>query len=185
MIWLYVSWLVLLIGASIAFYYQNPQYLIAKPDKLILSNRMREKIALLIMRAIGGAIYNDEPPLNADDLAGRVSAPNEALERVLGALEQARLIKQTNDDPPAYLPAKPLETTQLKSVLDAVRMAGESAGFNVDRLPGSPMIDAVMGDLDAAAVKALEGRTVKQLAVARTVDVGDPESIAPLVISKS
>ena len=30
MIWLYVSWLTLLFGASVAFYVQHPEYLIAK-----------------------------------------------------------------------------------------------------------------------------------------------------------
>jgi len=33
LIWLYVSWLVLLVGAALAFYLQHPEYLYAKPGE--------------------------------------------------------------------------------------------------------------------------------------------------------
>ena len=46
MIWLYLSWLVLLFGASVAFYVQHPEYLYMRGGEPRLSNRMRERLGL-------------------------------------------------------------------------------------------------------------------------------------------
>jgi membrane protein len=48
MIWVYIAWLILLIGASIAFYHQHPEYLTIRSRELRLSNRLRERLALLV-----------------------------------------------------------------------------------------------------------------------------------------
>ena len=52
LIWLYLNWLILLIGSQIAFYYQNPAYLRIGRREPRLSNSMRERLALNIMLAV-------------------------------------------------------------------------------------------------------------------------------------
>ena len=52
MIWLYLSWLILLFGASVAFYVQHPEYLFARGGEPRLSNRMRERLALSAMSLV-------------------------------------------------------------------------------------------------------------------------------------
>jgi len=47
MLWLYLSWLILLFGANVAFYAQHPEYLVAQGGEPQLSNRMRERLALV------------------------------------------------------------------------------------------------------------------------------------------
>ena len=46
MIWVYLSWLILLVGTSVAFYYQHPEYLGIQDRVFRLSNRLRERVAL-------------------------------------------------------------------------------------------------------------------------------------------
>ena len=53
MIWLYLNWLIMLIGASIACYYQYPALLATPRREFQLSNRVKEKIAPLIATFIG------------------------------------------------------------------------------------------------------------------------------------
>ena len=57
MMWLYVSWLILLVGSSVAFYRQYPEYLMAKSRSVVLSNRERENIALNVLVLIGENYY--------------------------------------------------------------------------------------------------------------------------------
>ncbi|MBT6913771.1 MAG: YihY/virulence factor BrkB family protein, partial [Rhodospirillaceae bacterium] len=52
MIWLYVGWLILLIGANIAFYVQHPAYLRGQGGRQRLSHRAREKLALTLITLI-------------------------------------------------------------------------------------------------------------------------------------
>src|SRR5690606_7638400 len=46
--WLYISWLVLLLGAQLAFYVQNPQYLRPGRGEIRLNSSLRERVALSI-----------------------------------------------------------------------------------------------------------------------------------------
>jgi membrane protein len=52
MIWLYLSWLILLFGASVAFYAQHPEYLYARDGEPKLSIRMHERLALSAMSLV-------------------------------------------------------------------------------------------------------------------------------------
>ncbi len=66
MIWLYISWVILLIGASIAYYHQHPEQLRWNRGRFHLSARMRDQLALQAMLDVGRA--HDEPGRAAPDL---------------------------------------------------------------------------------------------------------------------
>src|SRR5262249_34860106 len=53
MLWLYLSWLILLLGAQLAFYLQNPDYLRLGQRTEVMSNALRERLALNAMLLIG------------------------------------------------------------------------------------------------------------------------------------
>lgn len=165
MIWLYLAWIILLLGASIAFYHQYPQYLSVRRRALRLSNRLRERVALQVMYKVGGHHYQRLPALTAQQLARQLRLPLDVLETVLGCLERHGLLVESADDPPVYLPGRPLEETPLVEVVHAIRSAGEEAFFSAAHLPREAAVEAVMGDIDQALDQALEGRTLKDLAL--------------------
>ena len=64
MIWLYLAWLILLIGASISFYQQHPEYLNQPRSQAAgPGNRMREWIGLYCLGLIARQHHDGEPPL--------------------------------------------------------------------------------------------------------------------------
>jgi membrane protein len=174
MIWLYLSWLILMVGANIAFYHQHPEYLATERGTMKLSSRMKEKIALLITFLVGGSYYHGRPAWSAEGLAERLRVPVDAAQSVIQALELRGLLKRTSDEPPSYLPARPPETTAVKDVLDAVREAGEEAPLNLERLPSESAVEELMDRLDQALAEAFAGRTLKDLAVAEEAPVARP-----------
>ena len=175
LIWLYLGWLILLIGASIAFHDQHPENVTATRREERLSNRVREKLALLIAYLVGKSFYGAGPSWTADAMARRLGIPMDATESVLIALEQNGLLARTADEPPAYLPGRPLDTTRVADVLDAVRSAYESDYLNPERLPNEAPVDAILRKIDAAAATALEDRTLKELALDEARPRGEPK----------
>ncbi len=165
MIWIYLSWLILLVGASVAFYHQRPEALKAYRRELTLSNRFKEKLSLLIMFLIGQNYYHQRPAWTMEGLAHRLRLPTEALEPVLEALEQDGLLTQSVDEPPTYLPARPLETTQLKEVLHAVRQAPKEAHIALQSLSTEHVVDQLTDHIDQAITEAFHQRTLKDLAL--------------------
>jgi len=87
LIWLYLNWLILLLGASIAFYIQNPEYLVLEQGEPRLSNRMRERVALMLMYLIGSTYRDGGTAWTFSDLTQRLGVPTYALQMVLEALD--------------------------------------------------------------------------------------------------
>ena len=166
MIWLYLGWLILLVGASIAFYDQHPEHIGAQRGKLNISGRVKEKVALMTAYLIGQSFYTGRPAWTAEALSQRLEAPMEAVEAVLGAFEVSGLVRRTADEPATFLPARPLDMTPIKDVIDAVRMADESSYLNAERLPREAPVDALIETLERAADAAFSGQTLKDLALA-------------------
>ena len=165
MIWLYLGWFIMLVGASIAFHHQHPEFLGAGRQGLGLSPRVKGKLAVLMAFMIGERFYRYGAPWTAEGLAQTLAVPGEAVESVLQALEDAALLSRSADEPPAYLPRRPLETIAVKEVLDAVRAADEPTLVGLARLPCEPAVERILDRLDAAAEEALQGQTLKDLAL--------------------
>ena len=164
MIWLYLSWLILLIGANISFFHQYPAYLPMRRRELKLSARLREQLGLLVMSDIVRRFYAGERPATRDELAHTLRAPFEAVASVTNAMRKQRLVNETNDDPPALVPARPPEQVTLKTLIDVVRRADEDTHIAPEQLTRNPIVDEIDARLDKQMDDALRGRTLRDLA---------------------
>ena len=163
LIWLYLNWLILLLGASIAFYIQNPQYLVLQQGEPQLSNRMRERVALLLMYLIGENYRDGAPAWSLAGLTQRLGMPTYALRSVLEALERGGLLLRTGDDPPAYLPSRDIGSILLKDLLLAVRTAGEEHYLGPQAVPAPAQIEAILAGANLAIEENVRELTVRDL----------------------
>lgn len=164
MLWLYLSWLVLLFGAAVAFYIQHPEYLVAEAGEPRLSNRMRERLALISMSLVARHHLEGRAPWTAEALAQALRVPMRAVDVVLGALQAGGILARTADEPPGYLPVRDLDQVRAKELLDAVRVAGEDRYLSAAHLPGPEPVEQLIARLDQAAEAALRELTVRDLA---------------------
>src|SRR5690606_14706238 len=125
LIWVYVSWLIVLIGASVSFYLQHGEYILAKPGEPSLSGRMRERLALLVMQRIGERHAGGGAPLSLEDLASDLSVPGYAIKNLLDLMSAKNILVPTRSDPCTWVPVRDLAGTSAKDVVDAVREDGE------------------------------------------------------------
>ncbi len=95
LIWVYLSWLILLIGAQLAFYLQFPQYLRHGQESIELTGSDREQVGLSIMYLIGRDFGAGKTYWTAARLAAELDVPSVALAPVLARLERGGLIVAT------------------------------------------------------------------------------------------
>ena len=82
LVWARVSWLILLLGAQLAFYVQNPQYLRPGRGEIQLNASLRERLALSIMYLIVHDYCNAQAALDhqfacgPSGIAGRRTRPD-------------------------------------------------------------------------------------------------------------
>jgi membrane protein len=163
LIWLYVSWLILLFGADIAFYLQHPEYLYALPGEPQLSNRMRERLALAVATLVAGHFIDGRPPWTAQQLAQHLGVPMHAVDATLDALTDGDMLVPTADDPPAYVPARDLDAVPVARLLAAVRRAGEDDFLNPAALPLAAPAADFAARAEAAFADSLGTASVRDL----------------------
>jgi membrane protein len=163
LIWLYVNWLVLLLGAQVAFYVQYPQYLSRHPVQLRPSNRLRERLAFQIMFMVADHHINGRAPWTAEDLIRQLGLPMEPVHNVLRLMVDAGFLAETGGDPPAYLPRNDVDTMSLFELYEVVRSAGENRFLTIKSLPHQQQVEEVMAAIQRAIQAELGARTLKDL----------------------
>ena len=168
MIWVYLSWLILLVGASVAFYYQNPEYLGIRDRVLRLSNRLRERVALQSVYLVASHFYHDLPGWTPEALGKRFDVPTEPLGRIFRALERAKILVETRGDPPTFVPARDFDAVRVSDVLEVVRTAEEKTQVHADRIHSEPIVEGLMERIDKAITTELGEITVKDLVMSES-----------------
>jgi membrane protein len=159
LVWLYLNWLILLIGAQLAFYYQQPAYLRNGRQEPRLSNATRERLALNIMLHIGAAFRDSKKTVNANEISERISIPSAALTRVSSALEDAGLLLSTENE--NLLPGREMSRILLADILAAVRLGGEAGSHKYPRW--SAHVTTLGDELDDALIKVVGEKTLADL----------------------
>lgn len=159
LIWLYLNWLILLIGAQLAFYFQNPAYLRIGRREPRLSNSMRERLALNVMFLVGRAFRNPGQIVNVSTLSETIKIPSITLAPVIAGLEKAGLL--TSNDNEELLPGREMARIGLDDILAVVRIGGETGSH---RNPEWAIeIEGLGQQLDGALLTTVAGRTLSDL----------------------
>ena len=159
LIWLYLNWLVLLIGAQLAFYHQRPAFLRIGRQEPRLSNSMRERLALDIMFQIGQAFREPGRSITSSEVSSTLCIPAIALTPIAGALESAGLLLATEKE--ELMPGREMSRISLQEILDVVRMRGETGSHRDPKW--SETINALGMELDSAVAKTIADRTLSDL----------------------
>jgi membrane protein len=158
LIWVYLSWLILLIGAKLAFYVQCPQYLRHGHDAVELSGCAREQAALSVMYLIGLDYLDGKTRWTGSSLAAELDVPGTALAPVLGCLERRGLIVATERE--SFVPGRDPAGIELRCVIDAVR-TGQAGRLPID-LHCLPQARQLMEEVESSIRDRLGGRTLRQ-----------------------
>jgi membrane protein len=159
LIWVYLSWLILLIGAQLAFYLQFPQYLRHGQETIELTGSDREQVGLSIMYLIGRDYGAGKHYWNAARLAAELDVPGIALAPVLASLERAGFIVATENE--QFVPGRDPEGMLLTDILQAVRTV-QIGRLTVDIHPVNAAAQ-IMSEVQGAARERLGARTLKDL----------------------
>jgi membrane protein len=152
-IWLYVIWLVLLLGVDICYYVQNRACSRDSASYRSPGWRMLRHTGLTVAYLIGDRFRQGGPPWTVADLASRLELPQAAIESVLERLRDRRILLAIDLDETAYLPARGLDTILVADILAA--LGGDANGTR--RLACSiSAVDALVARLEEARERALQ-----------------------------
>ncbi len=127
LLWLQVSWLIVLFGAEISFAHQNVDTYEFEPDCLRASNRFRKLLALRMTHQLVKNFCAGEEPSTATQISHNLEIPIRLVRQLLFELTEARVLSETvteEDEVVAYQPAQCAEKYTPKYVLEALDRRG-------------------------------------------------------------
>ena len=139
LVWTYLGWLILLLGAQLSFYVQNPSYLRIGLREPRLSNNESEQLTLAVMFLVGESHLRGSARWTVNALAARLQLPGVLIARCVDALEAAGLLISSEHE--TLLPARDLATIRIVDVLGVARAQGAT------RLQQHPAIPAPVATL--------------------------------------
>jgi membrane protein len=159
LVWLYLSWLIVLLGAQLSFYVQHSEHLRTGHGEIPMTGALRERIAMSAMFLVGERFLDGGPRWGMSELADRLDVPATVLGEVISALEAHGLVLTAEDDTVA--PARDLGTVTLAAIFDAIRHDVPNPRRPEPR--AVPAADAASQLADEALRAAASGKTLRDL----------------------
>ncbi|UCF84413.1 MAG: YihY/virulence factor BrkB family protein [Desulfobacteraceae bacterium] len=132
LIWLQLSWLIVLFGAEISFAHQNVHTFEFEPDSLRVSNAFKRLLTLRIVHLLVKNFSDLEKSLNETQISQKLEIPIRLVRLILYELVGSGIVSEINvdrDKNVAYQPAHNTDIMTVKYVMDTLE------GHGSDNIP--------------------------------------------------
>lgn len=144
LLWTYLGWLILLAGAQLSFYIQNPTYLRVGLQELKLSCVELEQLALKMMYLVGQMHLTGAQRWTVNRMSRELHLPGIAVAKMASALERGGLVKITDDG--EVLCARDISRIRVNEILEMARNL--RSGYIAPRNASVPTVDRLLAQLD-------------------------------------
>lgn len=160
--WIYLSWVVVLLGAEATFAHQHLHRY--SPKRLRSQGaEAREGAVLAAMAAIGRRFRGGESPWTATLLAEHLRLPDTLVTDLLEMLVKEKILVASDEDPPTYLPAKDLSKIYAWEILAVVDGPGKLFPAWDASLPEIAIVNNLLERKHAALQQAIHTLTLEEL----------------------
>lgn len=127
LMWVQISWWVVLFGAELSFAYQNVSIYEYEPDSDEVSPAFKMALTLQVAHLLIKNFAKGAEPLTDAEISRQLKIPFRLVHAILYDLVDSRIISQTriseNEDF-GYQPARDINTLTIKFVIDAIELNG-------------------------------------------------------------
>jgi membrane protein len=166
LLWVYLSWALVLFGGELAFAIQHSSTYRREIEVSSVSQQFKERLGLLLTLRVTRAFLRAEPAPTAEALAMALDTPIRLVHEVVHQLAVAGVLRESHDRKgrtPGMIPGRDVSAL---TALDVVR-ALHTHGTDPSALPADADLARLEGVIDqayAAAAAPLGGVTLKELA---------------------
>jgi membrane protein len=166
LIWLQLSWMIVLLGAEIAYAHQHVGQYSMAADYRNISTDIRRRYALHILRLVIERFKQGQRPLTVDQISKTLKLPYLMVSRLIDDLLSGNLVSavraEKNNGPAAYQPARDIHCITVGSVVEALDKAGATNWPAYDN-PEFVRVSQALDKLQAAIKGDPVDRLVKDL----------------------
>jgi membrane protein len=162
MVWIYTSWLIVLFGVEVVAAHQNIKTFRQEVHNPIISQTMKELLALSLLREIATAFYYGRPACNAEHLAEQLDVSVRLVRDMLTQLAADGYLVAMAGEEDAYQPARELDQITIAEVLFSLRNCGvDDVASRGEK--GDARVRALLAESDAAVITKFGALSLKEL----------------------
>jgi len=127
LVWLQLSWLIVLYGAELSFAHQNVDTYEFEPDALQASRRLKMLLSLQVAQHVIQAFARGEAPLTARQISQQLEIPIRLVNEILFELTQSKILSGTDietDGERGFQPARDIHTLTIQHIVEAMELRG-------------------------------------------------------------
>ena len=162
LIWLYISWLIVLFGAEISFAHQNVRTYTREEKSLAISPKCKELLGLRIMISIARNFYEDSQPLTSAQLSKKLDISIKLVNQLLFQLTECGLINEVNGRESSYQPSFSIEAITAGKVLDVFREYGNPIP-KIEKNDTIGYLKTILSDARKTETEILDKLTLKDI----------------------
>jgi membrane protein len=162
LLWLHIGWVIVLLGAQVAYAHQHIRFYQGERELLTQSPAGREKLAVHMLLLIGRNFFQGLDPLSVTAVANQLQLPAGLVRDFMDMFRRCRLVLPLADEETFVLARDP-ERISIKEILDCVRNSGAEKKNQSDRTDEEIGIDELLEEVDESVSQALEGRSLQSL----------------------
>jgi membrane protein len=165
LIWLQLSWLIVLFGAELSCAHQNVEAYDFIEDKKNASPSFKKLLSLQIVHLIVIRFLQGEKPLTAREICLNLNIPIRLVQEIISALEQSGLVSPVaskNGKDTAYQPARDINYFTVASVLEALEKNGTNT-IPVSRTDSFEKLSEALKEFGTAISSSPANRMLKDI----------------------
>lgn len=148
LVWLQVSWFIVLFGAEIAFAEQNVETYELEPDCLKASQAFKRRLALAITYICVARFRDGKDPLSATEIAYQLELPIRLVREAIHELERAGILREVknsgNEKMRYYHPARDINQLTVQAVLEGI----DQNGVDTLEIPATKEFNVLKASVD-------------------------------------
>lgn len=159
LIWLYLNWLILLLGSSIAFYHQHGNH-ISRIDPEDAASEMLEKAGLDIMRYVAIQYESKGSPVSQSELEGYHQIPSVLSRKIIDKFLANGLLLLAGEKSDQLVPGRSTDKISVASIFKALRQN------EIDKLlpiSVSPEVEALVSKMNSELYLGIEHISLREL----------------------
>lgn len=150
-IWLYISWVIVLIGAQMSYAIQNVRSHQQRFKNYTVGQEQREEMAVNIMLKIVEQFHRGKPPLTPDVLSTALSIPVRLVREIIDQLSEKGLVREIYAEDPRFQPAKNPGLISVLDVCKAMRNGGSDSWQTSEKAENRALIKLIQEKQSAEA----------------------------------
>jgi len=127
LVWMQISWLIVLFGAELSFAHQTVDRYEIEIDSSEVSIEHKRLLSLLIMHLLIGKFAKAEHALTTVEISDHLNIPIRVVRQIIFELMESDLLVEINTEDPKlvnYHPARSIDKISINSVIDALEQRG-------------------------------------------------------------